>query len=1442
MRQQAGKYIGQQFGTYRLVRLIGRGGFADVYLGEHIHLNTQAAVKILRTQLTEDQAANFKKEAQIVARMQHPNIVRVLEFDIEETADGAIPFLVMEHAPDGSLADFRPRGIRLPWVSIESYLRQVASALQYAHDHKLIHRDVKPNNMLLRNDYKEIVLTDFGIALIIQSTGDIRVEAQGAIGTPWYMAPEQIQSKAVPASDQYALGIVVYEWLTGDVPFQGTHPEIINHHLHAPVPALPGEFSTAVNQALMKALAKDPASRYASIQEFADALIAAYHAAQKTTQYPNSFVRAAFASEGTHLNNHQHEPGQGEPSLPDRSTTGHALIAHYHEVALDYYRLLREYERKKQDFLGRFHSGKDAIERTLQTERANANWQLEQIRQSFRRTRRALETSRWKALLLDALPAPAQVALVNNAAQQITHYTNTLQGSGSKIRSLLNQKTLLKRIRTTLSPYVTQRWFPLASAASIFIFLLVCIVWWGPGLWTVLLLLLLLVVALFITDNRMARNATGQIKQNYITFTDAFHVLEQLYVQRDGQLQAKCQRDLAVNYSEYTQRNANLDRGLQAKVSELQQRLAMPSVEVRLLTTDWNDPLWQQWKPVENTVSYTRLGTWKVQGNTPFPPIPALVACPGGENIIFKVSGHATTLALSAIHSLMLRILTSQPPGKVLFTLIDPVGLGDNVAMFMQLADHDEKLVNSKVWSEPPHIEKQLADLSDHMGNVIQKYLRNQFETIDDYNAAAGELAEPYRILVVIGFPRNFTPDALRRIASIITSGPRCGVSTLMVLDSAFHTTRSLNLSELERHANVIAWDGQQFVWQNTYDDIRPSQLILDALPPPNLFQSLLKTIGERVKETERIAIPFRRMVEQLRPEESWWTASNDDGIASPLGPTGATKYQYLRLGKGTAHHALVVGKTGSGKTNLLQVLIVGLCLAYSPRELELYLIDFKTVGFTNYAKYKLPHARVVAIQSEREFGLSVLRGLDEEMERRKIVFSGAGVQEIAQYRHALPMEYMPRILLLVDEFQEFFNHEDAIARDAEAMLDKLVRMGRAFGIHVILGSQTLAGIHTLPRSTISQMAVRIALQCEEADSRLILSEDNTAARLLSRPGEAIYNAENGSLAGNNTFQCVWLPDEEIQVYLNAVQQLAQRNHAVVQRTQNIFDGSKNANINDNQQLKRILFAPTWQVSRQAPSVWLGNPIDIKDPTSFQLLPQAGSNLLIVGQQPDLALSLLIISLLCLMAQRPPDVARFVLLDFTPNDSPHVGLLDWLSEQLPHTVNLFKRRDLPSAITTISQELAMRKELENEKRPEVYLCIFGLQRARDLRQEEHARSQENAPTLHSAFSTIVRDGPDVGIHTLAWCDTFTNVSRTLENGTLREFELRVAFQMSSDDSSRFVDSTLANKLKQHRAVLYNEETGHGEVFIPYDIPSREWLSRAIERIQKKTSSTAKEKV
>ncbi|HEY4384448.1 MAG TPA: serine/threonine-protein kinase, partial [Ktedonobacteraceae bacterium] len=219
MTDHGEKRIGEQIGNYRLMRLLGNGGFADVYLGEHLHLGTLAAIKVLHTKLESEQAEMFRTEARTLARLSHSNIVRVFDFNVEDRS----PFLVMDYAPGGTLRQRHPKGSIISVPVVVSYLTQIASALDYAHDQKVIHRDVKPENMLLLQDGR-LVLSDFGVASIAHSTQSQTVKELA--GTIYYIAPEQLQGRPRMASDQYGLGVVVYEWLNGQRPFQGSFAEI----------------------------------------------------------------------------------------------------------------------------------------------------------------------------------------------------------------------------------------------------------------------------------------------------------------------------------------------------------------------------------------------------------------------------------------------------------------------------------------------------------------------------------------------------------------------------------------------------------------------------------------------------------------------------------------------------------------------------------------------------------------------------------------------------------------------------------------------------------------------------------------------------------------------------------------------------------------------------------------------------------------------------------------------------------------------------------------------------------------------------------------------------------------------------------------------------------------------------------------------------------------
>ena len=807
----------------------------------------------------------------------------------------------------------------------------------------------------------------------------------------------------------------------------------------------------------------------------------------------------------------------------------------------------------------------------------------------------------------------------------------------------------------------------------------------------------------------------------------------------------------------------------------------------------------------------------------PPPPyeVPAWISMPRQASLLIEHDRTRRDDAIELLRATMFNLLTTLPPGRVKFTLIDPVGLGQSFAAFMHLADYDDSLVGGRIWSESDDIEKRLADLTEHMETVIQKYLRNEFTTIDEYNAQAGELAEPYRFLVIADLPTSFSDESLRRLANIATTGARCGVYVLVSRDTRSKLAPAL-IEDLHNSCTTIQQKSDRFVWRDAIFgrfDYAPA-----TRPGDDAMTDVMHTVGRGAKDNQRVAVPFDIVAPQ--PQEMWSLDSSQD-VAVPVGRTGATRLQTFRLGRGVAQHALIAGKTGSGKSTLLNVLITNLAMWYSPDQLELYLIDFKRgVEFKMYANRRLPHARAIAVESDREFGLSVLQRLDAEIARRGELYRKVGAQDVASYRKASGQP-LPRILLVVDEFQEIFTEDDRISQEAATLFDRLVRQGRAFGIHVVLGSQTIGGSTTLPRTTMGQMAVRVALQTTEADSQLILGDNNSAARLLTRPGEAIYNDAGGAVENNSPFQITWLADEERDAALRRVRDLADERRQQSPSC-SVFEGNAPAHLEDNRELiAQLQRRPTLSAAPPMIAAAVGEAVAIKPPTAVSLRRRAGANVLIVGQQDEQAAAVMATMAISVAAQVPANAAEFRILDATPADSALYGKLPGIARQLPTRADEIGYRAVPEAIVTLADELKRRQEANDESSPSIFLLINGLQRYRELRKTEEAGfsfsmgdDAAGAPkpqAADKAFAELIREGPPFGIHVIAWVDTQAALDRTLERAMLREFDHRVLFQMSAADSSHLIDSPAANKLGSHRAIYFSEEQGIIEKFRPYGL-------------------------
>ena len=860
----------------------------------------------------------------------------------------------------------------------------------------------------------------------------------------------------------------------------------------------------------------------------------------------------------------------------------------------------------------------------------------------------------------------------------------------------------------------------------------------------------------------------------------------------------------------------------------------------------WAPSLVEAWRPPVQFTPASKFGTLSLDLTKPATPLPKdpRLALPGPTQVslplaltfpnegslLFETKDSGLAPVIGTINNVILRLLSLTPPGKLSFTFIDPVGLGQNFSGLMHLADYEESLVNRRIWTQRDQIEERLAELSEHIEKVIQMYLRNEYATITEYNEKAGSVAEKYYFLVVADFPANFSEIAVKRLQSIAQSGPRCGIFTLIHWDQRQTAEGNFVADELRKSSLCLRRNGAEWVLNKQQAELGAT-LSLDAPATPELAVELVHKIGKASIDSNRVQVPFSQVAPTPGEE---WTGDTTNELRVAVGRTGATKLQYLAIGKGTRQHALFAGKTGSGKSTLFHVIITNLALTCSPDQVQFYLIDFKKgVEFKCYATKHLPHAKVVAIESDREFALSVLQRVDEELKRRGDMFRKMGVQDVAGYKREGGVEPMPRTLLLIDEFQEFFVEDDAVAQGASLLFDRIVRQGRAFGIHVLLGSQSLGGAYTLARTTLGQMAIRVALQCNEADAYLIMDETNSAPRLLSRPGEGIYNDSAGAIEGNSPFQVVWLPDDERDVWLDKIDHLKAQHPETHYSSPIVFEGNAPADISENELLRATI--ETVPTKTPIGRAWLGAPNSIKGPTEAAFPRQSGSNLLIVGQREEASLTMMGVSLLALASQYPPGGAKFVFMHQASAGSAEADFIDRVIASIAQEVVLVRGQDVSAAINDIATEVKARTASENSAgdAPPIYLFIHGLQKFKKLRHEDDFSFSmgggDGAADTGAQFNQIVTEGSGYGIHIITTVDTLNSVNRFLNRKALTEFAMRVIFQMSANDSASLIDTPKASTLGLHRALFYHEQEGQLETFRPYAMPSAEWLQHVAEK-------------
>lgn len=791
---------------------------------------------------------------------------------------------------------------------------------------------------------------------------------------------------------------------------------------------------------------------------------------------------------------------------------------------------------------------------------------------------------------------------------------------------------------------------------------------------------------------------------------------------------------------------------------------------------------WDQSDPVEQSVPWLH----------PAAPDAGLVVC-GNADVVF-----------SWVHGWIFGMLNAYPPGLLRLTLIDSEQLGKPFTRWLELGDSSADLLGGKVWTEAREIEARLIQLKEHVVRVTQRILRDEFANIQEYNEARPEAPEPVH-LVVIHQPASGSRGAVAElIAQLFVNGPRCGVIPCLI-QTAGSETRPDMLEAARFHSLLFRQGG--FVSGSL---LRVTKEVSPAWVPNPECGSMkptrrLREIAAEAARRSAVSVDYEGLLREAGAGFPEAAATTLDGITVPVGRSETGAIVRVEFGTTSGHHNMLVGgRPGSGKSTFLHSIIITSCRMHSPEELQIYLLDYKRgTEFMPYASDRLPHARVVAVESDREFGLSVLNYLDKELTRRSALFKSFGVQGLSEYRRTSG-DTLPRMLLVIDEFQVLFKDKDSLADEASRTLDDLIRQGRSYGLHVILATQVFCTGWSLSANTLSLISSRVALASDERVSRQILGEDNKAAQHLTRPGEAIYNDKNGQPLGNNRFQVVDFRRDELGDHIQSIR--ANFGDATYECT--VFDGA----VSPDGAAGLARFSPN---GSRGVEILLGLSSELGLAASVCLERRSGQNLVVFSESPRIRA----MHLLSIAESLRLLVAETVFVDAAVGS----GAITCHSESL-ESLDRLDSSDLPRLLARLRCDCE-EPDAGTSVKPDARLIIIHFPHSIPALCAAPLQLARNPPGTGTAsdFEWLLRHGPASGIHFILIEDRPGSFSHGIDpRGKLIDLiDLRAATRLSEAEARKVFPDAKAARLDNASGIFHSRTSGTSLKYRPFEWPQAE---------------------
>lgn len=816
-----------------------------------------------------------------------------------------------------------------------------------------------------------------------------------------------------------------------------------------------------------------------------------------------------------------------------------------------------------------------------------------------------------------------------------------------------------------------------------------------------------------------------------------------------------------------------------------------------------------------------------------------------GISLLMRYAPADRTYVQAQLQPLLLKLFLSFPAGKLEATMIDPLELGASFPDIPKLAEgpNSARIIDTKIWSKEHDIERAMGTLRQRLENMTQAYGTDKESRLKK---------EVVRALAITDFPTGFSDTVLKDLHAIVRNSASLGVCVLICAnEDELEKLRQKNetlVGEIEQSVIVtkaaadrlmLVGEGMNrlFLQLDDMEDVWPYK------------EKILAQIGGAIEHMQLKVEHFQSMYQEDIYDSNNWFTGNHDEISLPIGIRGANTVVRLVVGRGggsAEHHALIAGQTGTGKSTLLHTMIMSALISYSPSELQMYLLDFKEgVEFSAYTRYRLPSLRVVAINSEQEFGLVVLKELCTELEIRTRHFTRYGVSDINSYVNLPDAPKVPKLLLIFDEVQELFRNDggnNTICQECLSCLNRLVMQGRALGIHVILACQDFRNCSGL-EAYFSQMAIRIAVKGSEDGAASILSADNPGIRTLQNQpaGSAIYNGGGGAESANNFFQISYIREEErlellerLDAYFTdpAVEGLYEEQQTRIFLT--------NAEDNIHNSFNRLILEGADSIKplgsrKDGYGLMLGLSFGKKSSFVPELERRDRDNLLIVSRDAKMALGMFVLASMSVLYEElhtasDKENALIYIADLFADELIEGECdFDYLEEQFPQQVRVAKVGDLIDLIENLYDTVMGRAEGRLPSEERIFFLFFGINRAKLLRSGSLYEDGSGEMSPVEKLQQILARGPRYGVNSIVWGESTRSIAMMLGDRYDSFFDKRIAYGLDEESMDFLVAESDARAVGGKTAVYMDiGRDVKNTHFRPYDVPAKVWLERYAE--------------